>query len=163
MTLTLYRRGQDVTPTPVWPYAALVPLLKKTPAELVRQRLRDVARDVRDRARARIFGPRSAYREGDLVTVSFKGKKAGEVVYGTTILAAARELKVDLDHFCGGHCSCGTCRVFVLSGAEHLSPVKMNEEITLGAEAAERGHRLACQAKAQGPVEVQIPDYFLAR
>ena len=77
--------------------------------------------------------------------------------------AAARELKVDLDHFCGGHCSCGTCRVFVVSGAEHLSPVQMNEEITLGAEAAKRGHRLACQAKAQGPVEVQIPDYFLAR
>ena len=152
-----------VTWAPLWSYAAVVPLPKKTPAELVRQRFRDVARDVRDRVRARVFGPRSAFREGDLVPVSFQGKKSGEVVFGTTILAAARELKVDLDHFCGGHCSCGTCRVFVLSGAEHLSPVKMNEEITLGAEAAERGHRLACQAKAQGPVEVQIPDYFLAR
>ena len=152
-----------MTWAPLWSYAAVVPPPKKTPAELVRQRFRDVARDVRDRARARLFGPRSAFTEGDLVSVSFQGKKSGEVVFGTTILAAARELKVDLDHFCGGHCSCGTCRVFVLTGAEHLSPVQMNEEITLGAEAARRGHRLACQARAQGPVEVQIPDYFLAR
>ncbi|MCK6525634.1 2Fe-2S iron-sulfur cluster-binding protein [Myxococcota bacterium] len=138
-------------------------LPKKTPVELVRQRLREVARDVRDRAKARIFGPRSKYKEGDLLTVSFQGKHAGEVLYGTTILSASRAMKVDLDHFCGGCGSCGTCRVFVVAGAEHLSPIQMNEEITLGAEAARKGHRLACQAKVQGPVEVKIPDYFLAR
>lgn len=143
-----------MTRRPFWSYAAGVPLPKKTPAELVRQRLRDVARDVRDRARARLFGPRSAFKEGDQVSVSFVGKSSGEVLYGTTILSASRAFKVDLDHFCGGCGSCGTCRVFVVSGAEHLSPIQMNEEITLGAEAARRGHRLACQAKAQGPVEV---------
>jgi ferredoxin, 2Fe-2S len=145
------------------PYAAGVPPTKKTPAELVRQRLREVARDVRDRARARIFGARSAYKEGDLLPLTFQGKRSGEVLYGTTILAASRAMKVDLDHFCGGCGSCGTCRVFIVSGAEHLSPIQMNEEITLGAEAARRGHRLGCQAKVEGPVEVKIPDYFLAR
>lgn len=123
-------------------------------------------REAASRVKARVLGRVGAaprYREGDVIPVQFAQRGGGEVLYGTTVLGAARQLRVDLDHFCGGHCSCGTCRVEVLAGAEHLSRRELNEEIVLGVEAARRGHRLACQARIFGPVEVQVPEFFLVR
>ena len=52
---------------------------------------------------------------------------------GTTLLAVARKAKIDLDHYCGGQCSCGTCRVNVPAGAENLSHMSGMEEMVLGA------------------------------
>ncbi len=94
------------------------------------------------------------------VTVEFGNQKI-QVPAHTTLLEAAIQLEVDLDHFCGGNCSCGTCRIQVLKGGEYLSPPRPNEQMVLGPEAQEKGDRLACQARAAGPVSIGIPDFFM--
>jgi ferredoxin len=84
----------------------------------------------------------------------------GLVSTGTTLLAAAEELSVDLDHFCGGQSACGTCRIKVRSGARHLSVQSSREALVLGPRAVSAGDRLACQAQVMGPVEVTVPRWF---
>jgi len=82
------------------------------------------------------------------------------VAAGTSILAIAQNLGIDIDHFCGGQCSCGTCRIKVLNGAQHLSGREASEELVLGASNVGAGSRLACQAKVNGPVRIEIPRWF---
>lgn len=89
--------------------------------------------------------------------VSFEGGAAGEVAAGQTLLQAAQQLGLDLDHYCGGTCSCGTCRVEILDGAGALSPISPRESMVLGDSRARAGDRLACQARVQGPVRVRRP------
>jgi len=97
-----------------------------------------------------------------LVHISFGDKGGGEVPVGITVLQAAKQLRISLDHFCGGRCSCGTCRVVVHGERTHLSPPDLNEEVVLGATAMKRGDRLACQAIVHGPIELEIPRFFNA-
>jgi 2Fe-2S ferredoxin len=87
-----------------------------------------------------------------------KQRVVAQVSSGTTILGAALALDLELRHYCGGNCSCGTCRVEVVEGT--LSARQSNEEVVLGMEAADRGDRLACQAAVSGPVTVRIPEWF---
>lgn len=82
-----------------------------------------------------------------------------QVEKGATVLEAARLHGLDLRYYCGGNCSCGTCRVQVVRGPEGLSRPRDNETFTLGMEAARRGDRLACQARVMGPVELKIPPW----
>ncbi|MED5369929.1 MAG: 2Fe-2S iron-sulfur cluster-binding protein [Myxococcota bacterium] len=99
--------------------------------------------------------------EGTPVEVDFGEAGSGEGKVGQSLLQVARELDIDLDHFCGGRCSCGTCRIIVSAEtAGNLSRPSMNEELALGAKAAARGDRLACQARLQGPVSLRIPSTF---
>jgi ferredoxin len=62
-------------------------------------------------------------------------------------------------------CSCGTCWVGVLGGAERLSPVQPNERAKLaecGYIVTDESHppiRLACQAQAFGRVSLVIPPW----
>jgi ferredoxin len=97
-------------------------------------------------------------------TVTFVHKDTvvaeGVMPQGTPLLLAAAKLGVRLEHFCGGCCSCGTCRVEVLGGAENLSPREGREELVLGAAHVMAGNRLACQAKTHGPVKVRVPEWF---
>lgn len=93
------------------------------------------------------------------VTVRF-GAVESAVARGHSLLEAAQAADVDLRSYCGGNCSCGTCRVEVLRGGNHLSPMHGNEAFVLGAEAVGRGDRLACQAQALGDVEVRVPEWF---
>ncbi len=92
--------------------------------------------------------------------MSFEGSRTGSFGGGTTLLAAAGELDLELDHYCGGQCSCGTCRVEVVEGATSLSRITPTERVVLGHEAEVAGDRLACQARILGPVTVRIPAYF---
>lgn len=67
-------------------------------------------------------------------------------------------LRVALRHDCGvpWKCAtglCGTDRVVVLDGAEHLSPPK-RREINLLGELLDKGVRLACQTYVSGPVSI---------
>lgn len=102
------------------------------------------------------FGRR--LRPGRLHEVRFSDRAAGSFPEGTTLLEAAAALGVDLDHFCGGNCSCGTCRVEIASG--RCSPLRGKERLVLGEANARAGHRLACQARVAGPVEVRVPRWF---
>ncbi len=96
-------------------------------------------------------------------SVEFRGQEVVAVEPGTTMLAAAVAQDLDLDHFCGGNCSCGTCRVEITQGHEHLSKPRPDEEMVLGAMALAAGDRLACQARLEGPVQVVIPRFFGVR
>jgi 2Fe-2S ferredoxin len=93
-------------------------------------------------------------------TVEF-GALSVEVPAHSTVLEAAIQLDLDLDHFCGGNCSCGTCRIQVIKGGHNLSPARPNEQMVLGPEAEEQGDRLACQARVSGPVSIVIPEFFM--
>jgi ferredoxin, 2Fe-2S len=92
--------------------------------------------------------------------VTFSGRPPVEAPPGITLLHLARANSIDLSHYCGGMASCGTCRVEILRGAENLSPIDGRERMVLGYESATAGHRLACQARVQGPVEVKVPRWF---
>lgn len=98
--------------------------------------------------------------EGRKVLVRFGDRAPAEVRAGTTVLDAARQAGVDLRSYCGGNCSCGTCRVEIVRGDRNLSRRQGMEEMVLGAEKVARGDRLACQAQVLGEVEVRIPEWF---
>jgi ferredoxin len=94
--------------------------------------------------------------------VEFVGRATGDAPVGVTLLEAAKLLDVDIDHFCGGRCSCGTCRVEV--DEPHrlaLSKLELNEQAVLGPHAVRRGDRLACQARILGPLTLTVPDFFI--
>jgi ferredoxin len=93
------------------------------------------------------------------VTVRF-GDRAVAAEHGATILETANLHGIDLRSYCGGNCSCGTCRVEIRTGARGLSPRQSMEEFVLGMEAALRGDRLACQAQILGPVDIFVPEWF---
>ncbi|MBI3315381.1 MAG: (2Fe-2S)-binding protein [Candidatus Omnitrophica bacterium] len=94
-----------------------------------------------------------------MVTVSFKGKKAVEAPSGSTLLEVALENGIPLYHTCGGNCSCSTCRVVVLKGAENLSPPEDPETQVLDSFELKPPHRLGCQALVlKGEVVVSIPE-----
>lgn len=50
--------------------------------------------------------------------------------------------------------NCGTDRVLVESGAEHLSPPRKREREMLGPELLDAGYRLACQTYVEGDCTV---------
>ena len=81
-----------------------------------------------------------------------------DVEKGISILDAAMRYDVPLYHTCGGNCSCSTCRVRVLSGAENLSKAEDTEKGILDAFDLLPPHRLGCQAQVlNGDVTVEIP------
>lgn len=79
---------------------------------------------------------------------------------GATVLEVANQAAIDLRSYCGGNCSCGSCRIEIRSGGKGLSKRAGLEEMVLGPDATRRGDRLACQAQILGPVEIHIPDWF---
>ncbi len=99
-------------------------------------------------------------RRGASVQIRF-GTQLVEVPPGGSLLDAAKHADVDLRYYCGGNCSCGTCRVLIHTGGKNLSPASGLEEMVLGPDAVARGDRLACQAQVRGDVAVTIPDDFL--
>jgi len=79
-------------------------------------------------------------------------KKTGEFPAGKTLLSAAIEMGVVISHVCGGDGACGTCRVEVVQGAEHLTPPTPDETY----KEIEPPHRLSCQSKLIGDVVVKV-------
>jgi len=116
---------------------------------------RSIVKSLLRRVARRVLKRRPA--AGTPVRVRF-GHSEGAGRVGDTLLATARSLAVDLDSFCGGRCSCGTCRVLVVAGP--LSDISLNEEVVLGAAAVDKGYRLACQAALLGDVSVEVPEFL---
>ena len=99
-------------------------------------------------------------REGLMPTVTFLPVgKTVSVDPGTTILEAALENGVDLEHNCGGVCACTTCHVIVRKGEDNLSEMDDAEEDRLSrADGLTMHSRLGCQAVVEsGDVTVEIP------
>ena len=89
------------------------------------------------------------------VTFTNHGTEA-TVPVGTTILDAAIAAGVDLNHYCGGMASCGSCRVEDVEGA--ISPVDPNEGTILDLCREGDRDRLGCQAQVLGDVQMTVPD-----
>lgn len=77
---------------------------------------------------------------------------------GESIFSAAQRAGSPLASACGARASCGLCRVRVLAGEEHLSPLTDDEKRHLGNVYFLTKLRLGCQAKVEGgDVVVEIP------
>lgn len=91
----------------------------------------------------------------------------GQVLRGTNLLDAARELGVELESICGGRQTCGKCQIIIEQGnfakhginsqSDHLSPTT-----PLEAEYAQihglEGRRLACAAQILDDVLITVPE-----
>ena len=77
---------------------------------------------------------------------------------GETILRAALDNEVDLEHACGGFCACTTCHVIIKSGDDDISEMEEDEEDKLdGCEGVTLHSRLGCQSRVHGDLVIQIP------
>ncbi|MGE3974074.1 MAG: 2Fe-2S iron-sulfur cluster-binding protein [Bdellovibrionales bacterium] len=84
-------------------------------------------------------------------------KKSIEFRDGESVLELAIAHKVRLAHSCGGMGSCGTCRVFVRSDLNKLSPrTDIEVEMSKDRQFVEN-ERLACQTKAFDGLIVEVP------
>ena len=101
-----------------------------------------------------------------LVVFTPSGKR-GRFAAGTPLLAAARQLGVDLDSVCGGRALCGRCQVQVpegefakhglVSSAGHLAARTATEDRYHERKGLVAGRRLACQALIQGDLLIDVP------
>ncbi|MBI2438002.1 MAG: DUF4445 domain-containing protein [Lentisphaerae bacterium] len=81
----------------------------------------------------------------------------GRQVYalpGTILLEAAAQAGLILQTPCGGQGKCGKCRVKIISGA---CPPSANCRTAMSVPEVEQGYRLACQARIQGELVVEVP------
>ena len=115
------------------------------------------ARGVDDRELRNAFASRLKHvaARPEVVPIEFDGRRI-EVRRGGTLLGAALKNGVRLMHVCGARTLCATCRVVVEAGEENLTAMSGTERFSL------RWHlslsprtRLACQARVNGPVEVE--------
>lgn len=85
---------------------------------------------------------------------------SGRVVHvdpGTMLLQAAVAADKSLDTPCGGHGTCGKCRVRLRAGQAS----EAGSEACLSRAELDAGWRLACATPVTGPLEVEIPDAAL--
>ena len=80
----------------------------------------------------------------------------------TSILDAAEDNDIHLNHNCGGVCACSTCHVYVEKGDEHLEEISDKEEDFIDRAINPRlESRLGCQCiilEDDAVIEVTIPD-----
>lgn len=79
-----------------------------------------------------------------------------DVAEGTSLLDAARECDAPVQTLCNGIAACIQCKVRIIEGAENLSPPEAIEKDRIGNIFHITGERLGCQARACGPVVVEV-------
>ena len=77
---------------------------------------------------------------------------------GESIFAAGRRANVPIPTACVGRATCGLCRVKILDGESHLTPLNPDEKRHLGNTYFITRLRLSCQACVSGNVTVLLPD-----
>jgi 2Fe-2S ferredoxin len=76
-----------------------------------------------------------------------------------SILEIAMANSIELEHNCGGNCSCTTCHIIVREGEEHLSKMEEEEEDRLDeCDELTPTSRLGCQARVHGSCTIEIPE-----
>ena len=93
--------------------------------------------------------------------------RRGEFPHGTSVLAAARALGVDIDSVCGGRAVCGRCQITLSTGQfaklkiesreEHLSAFSETERKYERIKGLKESRRLGCQARIEGDVVIDVP------
>ena len=81
------------------------------------------------------------------------------VAHESNLLDAVLQTGLGLGQSCDGVALCGFCRVQVLEGVDHLSPMGDGERKILAAQRAGENERLACCARISGPVTITT-DYW---
>jgi uncharacterized 2Fe-2S/4Fe-4S cluster protein (DUF4445 family) len=104
---------------------------------------------------------------GDALVVFTPSGKRGRFARGTSLLDAARRLGVDIDSVCGGRAICGRCQCLPMQGAfakhgiesraEHLGEITETERRYGDRKGLAVGRRLACQARIEGDLVVDVP------
>ena len=104
---------------------------------------------------------------GDVLVTFTPSGKRGHFARGTNLLAAARELGVDLDSVCGARGICGRCKILlhegesaaqgIRSAREHLSPISEPEERYARRRSLTEGERLSCHASIEGDCIIDVP------
>lgn len=84
-----------------------------------------------------------------------KGCVELDVAKNKSILVAALEASLTMEHACGGKALCSTCVIEVISSGENLTPISKQEKDFL----MNSGERLSCQAKILGDVSIRIPEF----
>ncbi len=93
--------------------------------------------------------------------------RRGEFAVGTSVLAAARSLGVDIDSVCGGRAVCGRCQVTlgtgefpklkIVSRESHLTPASETEKKYARIKGLDAERRLSCQACLTGDAVIDVP------
>ena len=82
-----------------------------------------------------------------------------EVQDGDSILDAALDNDIQLNHNCGAVCACSTCQVYIDKGMDSLSEISDKEEDFIDRAINPRiNSRLGCQCIVTADIEVTIPD-----
>ena len=82
-----------------------------------------------------------------------------EVQDGDSILDAAHDNDIQLNHNCGAVCACSTCQVYIDKGMDSLSEISDKEEDFIDRAINPRiNSRLGCQCIVTADIEVTIPD-----
>ena len=84
------------------------------------------------------------------------------VEYGQTLLELLLKNKIELNHECGGVCSCTTCHVYVENGMMHIEEKSKREDDFINKKIDKRlnSSRLSCQAlilEGGGEIKIIIP------
>ena len=78
---------------------------------------------------------------------------------GDTILDAAHDHDIHLNHNCGAVCACSTCQVYIEQGMDSLPEISDKEEDFIDRAINPRiNSRLGCQCVITADIEVTIPD-----
>jgi uncharacterized 2Fe-2S/4Fe-4S cluster protein (DUF4445 family) len=93
--------------------------------------------------------------------------RRGDFPVGTTVLAAARSLGVDIDSVCGGRAVCGRCQVVqstgefpklkITSSTANLTPFGETERKYQRLKGLDPARRLSCQACLLGDAVIDVP------
>jgi 2Fe-2S ferredoxin len=82
-----------------------------------------------------------------------------EVQEGDSILDAAHDNEIQLNHNCGAVCACSTCQVYIDKGMDSLTEISDKEEDFIDRAINPRiNSRLGCQCIVTADIEVTIPD-----
>ena len=80
---------------------------------------------------------------------------------GQSLLEVCLTNGVQLNHECGGICSCSTCRIYITKGAEHNEVASKREKDLLAKKKiADPATRLSCQClllEGSGEINIIIP------
>ncbi len=105
----------------------------------------------------------------DSVKVVFQpAGRQGEIPAGTILLEAARRLGVEIESICGGHQTCGKCKIVVEEGdfakfavrskADHLTPAEERELAYAARRNFGVNERLSCACQVLDDLVIRVPE-----
>lgn len=118
-------------------------------------------------AREALAAAQPGVASGPVRVVFMPSGRRGDFEHGTSVLAAARSLGVDIDSVCGGRAVCGRCQITLSEGefqklgidsrSTHLTPFGETERKYQRIKGLAVDRRLSCQACLQGDVVIDVP------